>query len=53
MVNLQVTGTPAKVWYASPDYNGGAPTAINFTQNGNSINFKVPFLKYWGMIVVE
>lgn len=53
MVNLQIAGTPTKVWYASPDYNGGAPMALAFTQNGNSINFKVPFLKYWGMIVVE
>lgn len=53
MVNLQVTGTPTKVWYASPDYSGGAPIAMSFTQNGNTINIKIPLLKYWGMIVVE
>lgn len=53
MLNLQVSGTVTKIWYASPDYNGGSATAIDFTQVGSSVNFKVPFLKYWGMIVVE
>jgi len=53
MVNYTANAMVNKVWYASPDYNGGAPVELTFTQNGNTINFKVPSLKYWAMIVVE
>ncbi|SCY92815.1 endo-dextranase [Flavobacterium caeni] len=53
VVNIKVNGTVNKVWYASPDTNGGAAVALTYTQNGNSINLKIPFLKYWGMIVIE
>ena len=42
-----------RLWVASPDNLGGAPQQLNFTQDGNYINFTLPWLKYWTMIVVE
>ncbi len=42
-----------KLWVASPDYLGGAPQELNFSQDGGYINFTLPSLKYWTMIVVE
>lgn len=53
IVNLQVNNGVTKVWYASPDYKGGTAIPLEFTQNGNAINVKLPLLKYWGMIVIE
>ena len=42
-----------KVWVATPDSLGGAPQELNFTQDGSYINFTLPTLKYWTMLVVE
>ncbi len=42
-----------RLWVASPDNLGGAPQQLNFTQDGGYINFTLPSLKYWTMIVVE
>ena len=42
-----------KLWVASPDHIGGAPLELNFRQDGSYINFTLPSLKYWTMIVVE
>ena len=53
MLNLSHSGAVTKIWYASPDYNGGAAVELAFSQNGSNVNFKVPQLQYWGMIVVE
>lgn len=53
MVNVEVSGSPTKVWFASPDFKGGAAIALEFTQNGNTINVRLPSLKYWGMLVIE
>lgn len=41
------------LWVASPDHLGGAPQKLNFKQDGGYINFTLPSLKYWTMIVVE
>ena len=42
-----------KIWVASPDVNGGVAQEVDFNQNAVSASFKLPGLKYWGMIVVE
>jgi dextranase len=42
-----------KIWVASPDTLGGAPQELSFNQNGGYVEFTVPSLKYWTMIVVE
>lgn len=41
------------VWVASPDNLGGVPQELSFSQNGSSISFTLPSLKYWDMIVIE
>ncbi|WP_294957277.1 glycoside hydrolase family 66 protein [uncultured Flavobacterium sp.] len=53
MLNLNHSGKVTRIWYASPDYNGGAAVELSFSQNGDKVNFKVPSLQYWGMIVIE
>lgn len=52
-MNLQNNQTVSKVWYASPDLDGGASKELSFSQVGSYLVFKVPSLQYWGMIVVE
>lgn len=53
ILNLQNSQTVSKVWYASPDLDGGVSKGLSFNQVGNNLVFKVPFLQYWGMIVIE
>lgn len=52
-LNLVNSAAVSKVWYASPDFNGGVSKEIAFSQIGGNLVFKVPFIEYWGMIVVE
>jgi len=52
-LSYQTTKTVTKVWMASPDYEDGTPQNLNFTQDGNTITFTVPSLKYWDMVVVD
>lgn len=52
-LSLANSDTVSKVWYASPDLDGGASKELIFSQVGNNLVFKVPFMQYWGMIVVE
>ncbi|MDR1544617.1 MAG: glycoside hydrolase family 66 protein [Prevotellaceae bacterium] len=52
-VTFTTEGTASRVWFASPDLNGGAPQTLNFSQNGNNTTVTLPQLKYWDMIVVE
>ena len=44
-----------RVWTASPDRNGGVPEDLQFTvtDDGSRINFTLPALEYWDMIVIE
>lgn len=53
VIDITVTSTPEKVWFASPDVNGGVAQPLEFTQTGNQIRVTLPSLKYWDMIVVE
>jgi dextranase len=41
------------LWLASPDVNGGSVNNLAFTQQGDTIRFMVPSLKYWDMIVAD
>jgi len=45
--------TVKKIWFASPDVNGGASTNIPYKLTGNTISFTLPSLQYWDMVVVE
>lgn len=42
-----------KIWIASPDINHGLPQVLDFTQSIERVNFSIPSLKYWNMIVIE
>ena len=42
-----------KIWVASPDINGGVPQEITFIQKNGIIDFFLPSLKYWTMLVIE
>jgi dextranase len=52
-LNFQSDKTVKKIWFASPDINFGASQNLEFTQTGSTVNFKLPFLQYWDMVVVE
>lgn len=52
-LSLANTNTVSKVWYASPDLDGGVSKELTFSQVGSNLLFKVPSMQYWGMIVVE
>jgi dextranase len=53
ILNLQNNQSVTKVWYASPDLDGGASKELVFNQVGGNLVFKIPSLQYWGMIVIE
>ena len=52
-VQIQAQKPVSKVWFASPDMNGGASVELEFTQAGNEITVEMPYLKYWSMLVLE
>jgi dextranase len=52
-VSVSGAQSVSKVWFASPDYNGGASTDITFNENNGSISFELPLLEYWSMVVLE
>ena len=52
-VQIQAQKSVSKVWFASPDMNGGASVELEFTQAGNEITVEMPYLKYWSMLVLE
>ena len=52
-LNFQSSKTIKKIWYASPDVDFGASQNLVFTQSGNSVNFTLPSLQYWDMVVIE
>ena len=43
----------SKVSVASPDINFGVPQILPFIQNGNTVHFTLPQLKYWDMVMIE
>lgn len=42
-----------KIWFASPDINGGASVPLIYKQSGNTVTFTLPSLQYWDMVVIE
>lgn len=52
-LQMEVDGTVAGLWCASPDEGAEMYREIRFSQQGNTIRFTLPWLKYWSMIVVE
>ncbi len=52
-ITIAAKGTAQNVWFASPDWQGGAARKLKFTQTGKGIEVTVPALRYWDMLVVE
>lgn len=52
-IEITLTKPVSKIWMASPDYNSGVASNLEFTQVGNQVTVKLPSLKYWDMLVVE
>ncbi len=52
-LSITTSQTVDKVWLASPDIIGGASRQLEFTQSDNKVNFTLPELKYWTMVVLE
>lgn len=52
-LNLKVSRKVSKIWVASPDFHAGASQELAFDQKDGAVTFKLPFLKYWTMIVIE
>lgn len=54
-VSVAIDGPVTRVWTASPDRNGGVPEDLQFsvTDGGARVNFTLPALEYWDMIVIE
>lgn len=52
-VEANAAKTVKNIWFASPDIDGGASVALEFTQNDTKVSFTIPSLKYWDMVVIE
>ncbi len=54
LVSVPVTRSVAAVWFASPDSEATmTPTALTFAVENGVLNFTLPSLNMWSMIVVE
>jgi len=42
-----------QIWTASPDFYGGSPVELPFSQSGGTVSFTLPRLLYWSMVVVQ
>ncbi len=52
-ISIENAKSVSKVWLASPDYKGGAPEELSFSQENGNVFVKIPYLEYWNMIVLE
>jgi dextranase len=52
-VSVRTDRTVAKVWLASPDYYNGSPVSLDFTQQDGKVEWKLPGLNVWDMVVIE
>ncbi|MGM0844942.1 MAG: glycoside hydrolase family 66 protein [Bacillota bacterium] len=52
-VTVKTDGDVEKVWTASPDLYEGSAMELEFKQKGDSLEFTLPSIKYWDMVVLE
>lgn len=52
-LSFQSAAPVKKLWLASPDADHGVAKEISFIQTGNTVQFNLPSLLYWNMIVAE
>ena len=46
-------GQVSKVTYASPDWHDGVQKELEFTISGGKCEVKIPYLEFWGILIVE
>jgi dextranase len=42
-----------KITYTSPDWRDGVQKDLDFTITGGSCTVSIPYLEYWGVLIVE
>lgn len=52
-VSVETSRKISKVWAATPDAHAGAVQELSFTQYDGKVEFTLPSLKYWTMVVLE
>lgn len=52
-LSVKVSAPVKRIWAATPDALAGAPVELSFTQKNGAVEFTLPSLKYWTMIVME
>ncbi|MFI8686936.1 glycoside hydrolase family 66 protein [Rossellomorea sp. NPDC077527] len=52
-ITIETDREVKKVWFASPDVEGGVPRTIPHDQNDQSLSFTLPSITYWDMVVIE
>lgn len=52
-VSIPVERPVARIWWATPDGERIAPQSLLYTVTDGILNFTVPRLDHWSMIVVE
>jgi len=52
-VEMTVDSSVHRIWIATPDFQEGEPIPVSFDQDGESLAFSLPYLKYWDMVVLE
>lgn len=50
---LKTNRSVRQIWMASPDRKYGVPEHIGFTVSADAVEFTLPELKYWDMLIVE
>ena len=53
LINIDDPQNVTNIWYASPDFEGGATRDLEFTRQNGKLLVRVPYLEYWGMMVLE
>lgn len=53
-VTITIPGNQfTKITYASPDWHDGVQQELEFSVSGSNSMVKIPYLEYWGMLIVE
>ena len=52
-IRVAAAQQPARVWYASPDYQHGAAVDVAFTYSSGQVELTLPAMKYYSMLVFE
>ncbi len=52
-LTVETSRKVSRVWMASPEFNLGSTVELAFKQDGSALNFTLPKLQVWDMVVME